>query len=169
VLNASGDFLISNVLAGAAALLLVPLLQLQTLEKNMKPAEVKKITPILFAEEIEPCIQFWTERIGFQKTIEVPEGNKIGFVMLEKNGLELMYQSFASVDKDNAAIGAAVRKGPSFLYIEVADIDAALAAIKGAEIVMAMRTTFYQSKEFGVKDPVGHYLIFAQQGAAPEK
>ena len=127
----------------------------------MKPAEVKKITPILFAEEIEPCIQFWTERIGFQKTIEVPEGDKIGFVLLEKNGLELMYQSFASVDKDNAAIGAEVRKGPSFLYIEVADIDAALAAIKGAEIVMPMRTTFYQSKEFGVKDPVGHYLIFA--------
>ena len=47
----------------------------------MKPAEVKKITPILFAEEIEPCIQFWTERMGFQKTMEVPEGNKIGFVI----------------------------------------------------------------------------------------
>jgi uncharacterized glyoxalase superfamily protein PhnB len=135
----------------------------------MKPAEVKKITPLLFAEEIEPCIQFWTKKIGFQKTIEVPEGNKIGFVMLEKNGLELMYQNFASVDKDNAIIGAAVRKGPSFLYVEVADIDATLGAIKGAEIVMPMRTTFYQSKEFGVRDPVGHYLIFAQQGAAPEQ
>jgi len=135
----------------------------------MKPAEVRKITPILFAEEIEPCIQFWTERIGFQKTVEVPEGNKIGFVMLEKNGLELMYQSFASVEKDNVATGAAVRKGPSFLYVEVADIDAALATTNGAEIVMPMRTTFYQAKEFGIKDPVGHYLIFAQQGAAQEK
>jgi uncharacterized glyoxalase superfamily protein PhnB len=132
----------------------------------MKSAEVKKITPLLFAEELEPCIQFWIEKMGFQKTIEVPEGNKIGFVLLEKNGLELMYQSFASVDKDNAAIGAAVRKGPSFLYIEVADLDAALAATKGAEVVMPVRTTFYQSKEFGIKDPVGHYLIFAQQGAA---
>ncbi|HEY2364661.1 MAG TPA: VOC family protein [Candidatus Angelobacter sp.] len=134
----------------------------------MKSAEVKKITSILFAEELEPCIQFWIERMGFQKTIEVPEGNKIGFVLLEKNGLELMYQSFASVDKDNAATGAAVRKGPSVLYIEVADLDAALAATKGAEVVMQVRTTFYQSKEFGIKDPAGHYLIFAQQGAAPE-
>jgi uncharacterized glyoxalase superfamily protein PhnB len=148
---------------------LVPVFATSTLEKNMKPAEVKKITPILFAEELEPSIQFWTEKIGFRKTVEVPEGNKIGFVILEKNGLELMYQSFASVDKDNAATGAAVRKGPSFLYIEVADIDAAMSAIKGAEIVMPMRTTFYQAREFGIKDPVGHYLIFAQQGAAPEK
>jgi uncharacterized glyoxalase superfamily protein PhnB len=119
--------------------------------------EVKKITPILFAEELEPCIQFWTERMGFQTTIEVP-----------KNGVELMYQSFSSAEKDNAATGAAARKGPSFLYIEVADIDAAQAATKGAEIVMPMRTTFYQAKEFGIKDPAGHYVIFAQQGAAAE-
>jgi uncharacterized glyoxalase superfamily protein PhnB len=149
------------------ALLLI--FAISTSEKNMKPVEVKKITPILFAEELEPCIKFWTEELGFQKTVEVPEGNKIGFVILEKNGLELMYQSFASVEKDNAATGAAVRKGLSFLYIEVADIDAALAAIKGSEIVMPMRTTFYHSKEFGIKDPAGHHLIFAQQGAAPEK
>jgi uncharacterized glyoxalase superfamily protein PhnB len=80
-----------------------------------------------------------------------------------------MYQSFASAEKDNAATGAAARKGPSFLYIEVADIDAAQAATSGAEIVMPMRTTFYHAREFGIKDPVGHYLIFAQQGAAPEK
>ena len=131
----------------------------------MKTAEVKKITPILFAQELEPCIQFWTERIGFQKTVEVPEGDKIAFVILEKNGLELMYQSFASAEKDNAATGAAARKGPSFLYIEVADLGAALEATKGAEVVMPERTTFYNAKEFGVKDPAGHYFIFAQQGA----
>ncbi|HSK46329.1 MAG TPA: VOC family protein [Candidatus Binatia bacterium] len=158
-------------LFGSALLVvaLVPVFAISTFGENMKPAEVKKITPILFAEELEPCIEFWTERMGFQKTIEVPEGNKIGFVLLAKNELELMYQSFASAEIDNAATGVAVRKGPSFLYIEVADIDAALAATKGAEIVMPMRTTFYQAKEFGTKDPVGHYLIFAQQGAAQEK
>ena len=135
----------------------------------MKPAEVKKVTPILFAKALEPCIQFWSECLGFQKTIEVPEGDKVGFVILEKNGIELMYQSFASVAKDNAATGEAVRKGPSFLYIEVADLDAALEATKGAEIVMPVRTTFYHSREFGIKEPSGHYLIFAQQGAAPEE
>ena len=132
----------------------------------MKSAEVKKVTPILFAQEIEPCIQFWTDRLGFQKTVEVPEGDKLAFAIVEKNGLELMYQSFASAQKDNAATGAAARKGPSFLYIEVADLNAALEATQGAEMVMAVRTTFYNAKEFGIKDPAGHYFIFAQQSAA---
>jgi uncharacterized glyoxalase superfamily protein PhnB len=131
----------------------------------MKSAEVKKITALLFAQEIEACLEFWTERMGFQKTVEVPEGDKLAFAILEKNGMELMYQSFASVDKDNAATAAAARKGPSFLYIEVADINDALAATKGAELTMPVRTTFYNSKEFGIQDPAGHYFIFAQQGA----
>jgi uncharacterized glyoxalase superfamily protein PhnB len=110
------------------SLTLVPVFAISISEKTMKPTEVKKITTILFAEELEPCIKFWTERLGFQKTMEVPEGNKIGFAIVEKNGLELMYQSFASAEKDNAATGAAARRGPSFLYIDVADLDAALEA-----------------------------------------
>lgn len=135
----------------------------------MKPATIKKITPILFAQEIEPCIQFWTEKMGFQKTVEVPEGDKIGFVLLEKAGLELMHQSYASVEKDNAATAVAVRKGPTFLYIEVEDLNAAITTTKGAEPVMPVRNTFYGAKEFGIKDPVGHYIIFAQQGAAHQQ
>jgi uncharacterized glyoxalase superfamily protein PhnB len=135
----------------------------------MKPATLKKITPILFAQEIEPCTQFWTERMGFQKIVEVPEGDKIGFVLLEKDGLELMYQSYASVEKDDAVTAAAARKGPAFLYIEVEDLNAALGATRGAELAMAVRNTFYGAKEFGVKDPVGHYLIFAQQGAGHQE
>jgi uncharacterized glyoxalase superfamily protein PhnB len=129
-------------------------------------ATVKRITPILFAQEIEPCIQFWTERMGFEKTVEVPEGDKVGFVILAKDGLELMYQSYSSVEKDNPATAAAVKKGPTFLYIDVDDLNRALAATSGADVVMPLRSTFYGSKEFGIKDPVGHYIIFAQQGAA---
>ena len=134
-------------------------------EKTMKPAEVKKITVLLFAQELEPSIEFWTKKMGFHKTVEVPEGDKIGFVILVKDNMELMYQSFAGTDKDNAATGEAARKGPSFLYIEVADINATFETTKGAEVFMPMRTTFYKAKEFGIKDPAGHYFIFAQQGA----
>jgi uncharacterized glyoxalase superfamily protein PhnB len=132
----------------------------------MKSAAVKRITPILFAQEIEPCIRFWTDRLGFQKTVEVPEGDKAGFVILEKDGLELMYQSYASVEKDNAATAELARKGPTFLYIDVEDLNQVQAATAGADVAMPERSTFYGAKEFGVKDPAGHWIIFAQQGAA---
>ncbi len=139
-----------------------------TSEEKMKPAAVKKITPILFAQEIEPCIQFWTERMGFQKTVEVPEGDKLGFAIVEKDGLELMYQSYASVEKDNPATAEAAKKGPTFLYVDVDTLDDALARASKAEMVMPVRSTFYGAREFGIKDPAGHYVIFAQQGAAEQ-
>ena len=42
---------------------------------------VKKITPVLFAAEIEPCLKFWMDRLGFEKTVEVPDGEKLGFAI----------------------------------------------------------------------------------------
>src|SRR5713101_515123 len=136
-------------------------------QEKIKPMNVKRLTPVLFVAEIEPCAKFWTERLGFQITAEVPEGGKLGFVILQKGGVELMYQSYASVEKDMPAIQSAVRKGPTFLYVEVDDLDAVIQAVKGSEIYMPVRTTFYGAKEIGIKDPAGHYVTFAQFAAAP--
>ncbi len=126
---------------------------------------VKKITAVLLVDEVEPCARFWMERFGFEKTAEVPDGDALAFVTLQKEGVELMYQSYASVANDNPHPDTLARKGPTFLYIEVDDLAATLAATKGAEQIMAERTTFYGAKEFGVKDPGGHFLTFAQFGA----
>jgi len=123
---------------------------------------VKKITPVLFVEEVEPCVAFWVDRLGFGKTAEVPEGDKLGFAMLQRGNVELMYQSYASADKDSAASAYAARKGPTFLYAEVDDLNDIIRAIKGAEVVMPVRETFYGAKEISVKDPGGHIVTFAQ-------
>jgi uncharacterized glyoxalase superfamily protein PhnB len=130
---------------------------------------IKKITPVLFASEIEPCVHFWVDRMGFQKTVEVPDGNKLAFAILQKGSVELMYQSYASADKDVATVSQLVRKGPTFLYVEVDSLDQAIAAAKGAEVVMPGRTTFYGSREIAIKEPAGHIVTFAEFAAAQEK
>jgi uncharacterized glyoxalase superfamily protein PhnB len=124
---------------------------------------VKKITPVLFAEDIEQCVKFWVDRFGFQKTAEVPDGDKLAFVMLQKGNVELMYQSYASADKDvGTTISQQIRKGPTFLYVEVDSLEDTIQAVKGTEIVVPKRKTFYGSTEIGVKDPAGHYVTFAE-------
>jgi uncharacterized glyoxalase superfamily protein PhnB len=152
------------------ALLTILPLTISKAEENTKPMLVKKITPVLFVEEVEPCVKFWVERLGFQKTAEVHEGNRLGFAMLQKGNVELMYQSYASADKDKdvGAISQAVRKGPTFLYVEVDNLDQTISAVKGAEVVIPVRTTFYGAKEIGIKDPAGHFITFAQFGASAE-
>jgi uncharacterized glyoxalase superfamily protein PhnB len=122
---------------------------------------VKKLTPVLFVEQIESVLPFWTQHLGFIKTVEVPGGDKLAFVILQQGTAEVMYQSFASVDQDVPAIASDIRKGPTFLYLEVDDLEAVKAAIAGMDVYMPEHTTFYGSREIGVKDPAGHFITFA--------
>lgn len=128
---------------------------------------ITRITPVLAVTEVEPCVKFWVERMGFKVTAQVPDGTAVAFALLERDGVELMYQSYRSIENDNAAIGALARKGCTFLYVEVSNLDDVIQAMKGAEIAVPLRTTFYGMKELGVKDPAGHVITFAQkEGAA---
>jgi uncharacterized glyoxalase superfamily protein PhnB len=126
---------------------------------------VKRITPVLYVNEIEPCVEFWTSRFGFQKTVEVPNGNRLGFVILQKDNLEIMYQSFASAAKDAPAIAKEVEGGRTFLYMEVDKLEPFIAAARNLNVVVPVRTTFYGAKEIGLKDPAGHVVMFAEMGA----
>jgi uncharacterized glyoxalase superfamily protein PhnB len=137
----------------------------QTEEK--KPMNVKRITPVLLVNQIEPLLPFWIDRLGFTKTIEVPDGSRIGFVTFQKGNAEVMYQTYASVEKDAPpSMSAEARKGPTYLYVEVDNLDAVLAAMKDVKKVMPERTAFYGMREFGVQDPGGHFITFAQPVAA---
>src|SRR5258708_37704731 len=48
-------------------------------------AMINKSTPVLHVKSVEPSLKFWTERFGFKKTIEVPEGDHL----LHRNGKRL--------------------------------------------------------------------------------
>ena len=128
---------------------------------------VKRITPVLLVQEIEPLVPFWVDRLGFAKTVEVPEGHKLGFVIFQKGSVEVMYQTYASVEKDAPpSMAAEARKGPTYLYMEVDDLDSVLVAMKDTRLVMPVRTAFYGMREFAVQDPGGHFITFAQPAAS---
>jgi len=127
---------------------------------------VNKSTPILHVKSVEPSLKFWTERFGFHKTIEVPEGDHLGFVALENGPVEIMLQTYSGMQADPAnPLAKAVEQGPSFLFMEVPDIKVTEQALTGAEIVQPIHETFYGSKEIVAKEPGGHFVIFAQMPA----
>src|SRR5438094_9176078 len=88
-----------------------------------KTIMINKSTPILHVKSVEPSLKFWTERFGFHKTVEVPEGDHLGFVALENDKVEIMYQTYSGMQADPAnPLAKAVEQGPSFLFMEVPDI-----------------------------------------------
>lgn len=126
----------------------------------MSPVQFRKLSPVLIVEAVEPSLPFWTERLGFAKVVEVPQGDRLGFVILARDGVEVMYQSRDSIRNDIPAL-ADTPPGAT-LYIEVSDIAAVERAIEGVEVVVPRRQTFYGADEIGVREPGGNVVLFAQ-------
>jgi uncharacterized glyoxalase superfamily protein PhnB len=123
--------------------------------------QMKRLTPVLVVDEIEPVLPFWVDRLGFEKTAEVPEGETLGFVILERDGIQVMYQTLRSIANDVPAL-ADTPAGAAFLFIEVRDVDAIERALEGVEPVIPRRKTFYGADEVVVRDPAGNVVTFAE-------
>ncbi len=146
----------------AAALLVVTLVMISgiALGRNKEPPVIRKLTPILYVEAIEPVLPFWTDRLRFAVTTEVPQGDNLGFVILEKDGIEVMYQTRASVQADVPAVSG-MPVGGSILFIEVEDLEAVVAALEGVPVVVPRRKRPYGADEIFVREPGGHLIGFA--------
>ena len=121
-----------------------------------------KITPVLIVDEIEKSLVFWVERMGFTKTVDVPDEDRLGFVILVRDGAELMMQTLRSVRKDEpkfAPDGVNTKGTP--LLIEVDDLADVRTRLEGYPILMPERVTFYGMREIGVSEPGGHTVVFA--------
>lgn len=123
-----------------------------------------KLTPILFVESIEKSLPFWVDRIGFQKTVEVPEGDNLGFVILVKDGAEVMLQTWEGVKKDNPNLMSS-QQSIITLFVEVDNFADIRKRVSGCPVVMEERVTFYHMREIAVREPGGHIVVFAAQEA----
>ncbi len=128
----------------------------------MASISVKKITTVLAVETVEPSLDFWQRRLGFEVTVTVPHENTLGFAILVKDNLEVMLQSAASILADIGSSTGEINGRSAALFIEVADLAAVETALTGYPIEMPRRTTFYGMHEIGVREPGGHFVIFAQ-------
>jgi uncharacterized glyoxalase superfamily protein PhnB len=125
---------------------------------------LKKLTPVLIVPTIEPVLPFW-EALGFARTVEVPEGDRLGFVILNRDAVEVMLQSHESVRHDEPRVLDKGPAGAACLYVEVDDLEEIAARVpKDAEVIVARRTTPYGATETIVRDPAGNVVAFAQMG-----
>ena len=124
---------------------------------------MKKLTPILAVDAIEPSLPFWVDALGFTKTVEVPHEDSLGFAILEKNGQEVMLQTLASMNADVPAV--APRAGGSILFLEIEDLSAIESVVGDYELLVPRRKTFYGAEEIFVREPGGNVIGFAQFGS----
>ena len=125
---------------------------------------IQSLTPILHVDAVEPVLPFWTETLGFTVTGDAREGDRLGFVMMERDGVEVMMQTRESIENDVPAL-ADTPRGGAILFIRVDDLDAVIAALgDDVEVLVSRRTTPYGAEEIFIREPGGNVVGFAEFG-----
>jgi uncharacterized glyoxalase superfamily protein PhnB len=124
---------------------------------------LRHLTPVLVVDDVESCLRFWTEKLGFTAENQVPGDNgRLVFASARAGDVEVMYQTRASVLAERPDAADEVVGHSTVLFITVDDLDPIEASLSGAPIVKPRHDTFYGSTELYVKEPGGNLVGFAQ-------
>ena len=132
-------------------------------------ARFGKLTPVLIVDAVEPCLAFWTERLGFRQANAVPgEDGRLVFASAERDAVEVMYQTRASVlaaepEATRAERARDLAGHAAVLFLEVDDLDAVERALAGVPVVKARHESFYGTAELYVREPGGTVVGFSMR------
>lgn len=120
-----------------------------------------RVTPVLFVDQVEPTRDFFT-RVGFTVMFDVPEGDRLGFAGLEKDGAQVMVET-----RGNANEGAAIREitrnaRGAVVFIEVDNLEQVITALATEKAIVERHTTFYGADEISFMEPGGNVVTFAK-------
>jgi uncharacterized glyoxalase superfamily protein PhnB len=125
--------------------------------------KLSNVAPVLVVDRVEPCVEFWVDRFGFgmQHQVPGPDGATL-FASVAKDGIEIMYQTRASVLADPVTTPDRVDGSATVLFFTVPSLDEVERATAGSPVVKARHKTPYGSTEIYVREPGGHLVGFAQ-------
>jgi uncharacterized glyoxalase superfamily protein PhnB len=123
------------------------------------------LAPVLIVDAVEPCVEFWTSRLGFAKDNLVPgPDGKLIFASVKKDGVEIMYQTRASVVAEDPSAGGEVKGRSAGLFITLPsmhDLEVIERAVTGAPMMKPRHDTFYGTTEFYIREPGGNVVGFS--------
>jgi len=122
---------------------------------------IQHLTPNLAVDRVEPSAEFF-KKIGFEITVQVPEGDHMGFALLALGTNQVMFQTRTGLVEDSDTFADAANATPVMLYVTVDDLAAVAAKMNGYTVLMEERETFYGAKEISYREPGGHIVTFAE-------
>ena len=123
--------------------------------------KVTSATPVLFVDRVEATRDFFL-KVGFTVLFDIPDGDKLGFAGLGKDGVQVMVETRGNSNEGPALQALTQESRRAVVFIEVDDLDAVIAALKGEKVLVQRHQTFYKSDELSYEEPGGHIVTFAK-------
>jgi len=127
--------------------------------------KLQKLTPNLLVRDVEASMEFYCRVLGFQRGQTVPEQAPYVFGMVTNGPVEIFFNDQKAVAEDRPDLAKRSPGGALTLFIEVQGIQELFEAAQkhGVKITMPMKDQFYGMQEFGMEDPEGWEITFAER------
>lgn len=123
--------------------------------------KISRATPVLFVDQVEPTRDFF-KKLGFEAIVEVPAGNRVGFALLQKDGVQVMMETRGNENEPAALRQLSQESQRAAVFVEVDNLDDVIAALGRTAVVVERHLTFYNSDELTYQEPGGHLVTFAK-------
>jgi len=128
------------------------------------------VTPNLIVSDIDRSTAFYRDVLGFSIVTTVPEQAPFVFVWLQRDGVNVFLNALAGMKDDVTGLAKRQIGGTATMFFAIeaesiaTGVDALFAQVEGrARVVMPLTDQFYGMREFGVEDPDGYIIFFAQR------
>jgi len=130
----------------------------------------RKLTPNLIVSSVERSLVFYTEVLGFNRAITVPEQSPFVFASVTSGPVEIFFNDTAAALAEHPGWAGRVKASAgNSMFIEIegdapGEIDALHDRVKPrAKVVMELTTQWYGMREFSIEDPDGYVITFAER------
>lgn len=127
------------------------------------------VTPNLIVADIDRSTAFYRDVLGFFLVTTVPDAAPFVFAWLQRDGVSVFLNA---PDGTHVPQLAHPQAGTATLFMNIeaddaaAGVDAMFEQVHSkTRVVMPLVTQFYGMREFGIEDPDGYIIFFAQRVA----
>lgn len=125
---------------------------------------LEKVTINIMVKNVAETINFYHEKLGFEKALSVPEsGDNLNFAIVQKDNVSLMFQEQNNLLSEYPTLQGEDIKPMFTLFINVSDASKLYNDLKDKVGIAAdLHKTFYGKNEFAIFDNNGNVLTLAE-------
>jgi len=124
----------------------------------------QKLTPNLLVANVERSLAFYTDTLGFERGLTVPEQSPFVFASVTSGSIEIFFNDAATAVKEYPAFGGKPLGASGTMFIELEGVDVLHDRLQSsAKHWMPLETKFYGMREFAIEDPDGYVVTFAER------
>jgi uncharacterized glyoxalase superfamily protein PhnB len=126
--------------------------------------QIRKLTPNLVVRNVEASLRFYSEILGLEKAMTVPDESPYIFAAVSNGTVEIFFNDQKTVAAEYPKLAASI--GASLtLYMEVDSLQPVFDRVQkaGAKVSMPITDQFYGMKEFAFEDVDGYTITIAQK------